>query len=161
MEGCYIIQDYRPRRNREMNMSQHKIMLEIPDGLYQRLQHFAHLGGNPFEKLVLQTLSAGIPPLPEDLPPEMQSELLKLESFVKQQLWEIARNTISEKQQLRYNQLLKKQRDDDLSHLEQEELEQLFIQAENNMLRKAYAYALLKWRGQRLPPLSQLPPITQ
>ncbi|MCP4698324.1 MAG: hypothetical protein GY862_15940 [Gammaproteobacteria bacterium] len=142
-------------------MSGHRITLEIPENLYQRLQHFAELASRPLENLVLQSITDNMPPLPEDLPPDMQPELSALEQLNDEALWKKARAVVGDKQQTRYNRLLKKQRDDPLSQSEQDELEYLFQQSEQHMLRKAYAYALLKWRGHRLPPLSQLPALVQ
>lgn len=138
-------------------MNDHQITLNIPDSLYQRLQHFAQLAGHPLENLLLQTLTASLPPLPEDLPTNLQTELLKLEQLNDTALWKIAHSMVSDKQQNRYNHLLEKQRDNTLNQIEQDELETLFQHNEQQMLHKAYAYALLKWRGRCLPPLSQLP----
>jgi len=134
-----------------------QIMLEIPDNLYQRLQHVAQLTGCPLENLLLQTLTANLPPLPEDLSPDRQPELSALEKLNDDALWKAARGVVSDTLQSRYQHLLEKQRSNTLNPVEQEELEDVFQQSERTMLRKAYAYALLKWRGHRLPPLSQLP----
>jgi hypothetical protein len=142
-------------------MSGHRITLDIPDKLYQRLQHVAQLAGRSLENLMLQTLTANLPPLPEDLPPSMHAELSALEQLSDAVLWQTARGAVSGAHQTRYGHLLEKQRNQTLSQAEQDELENLFQQSERHMLRKAYAYALLKWRGHRLPPLSQLPAITQ
>jgi len=138
-----------------------RVMLEIPDSLYQRLQHFAQLTGRPLENLMLQALTANLPPLPEDLPSEMQAELAALEPLSDEALRETAGSVLSDQHQNRYNHLLEKQRDDALTQSERDELEALFQQNEKCMLRKAYAYALLKWRGHRLPPLSKLSKVIQ
>ena len=53
--------------------------------------------------------------------------------------------------------LLEKNSAGTLSAVEQEELATLRLAADRLMLRKAYAWAVLRWRGQPVPELDDLP----
>lgn len=55
-----------------------------------------------------------------------------------------------------YTALLDKERAGTLTPAEKATLEALYQDANGHMLRKAYANALLKWRGHPLPPLAAL-----
>jgi hypothetical protein len=62
----------------------------------------------------------------------------------------------SSEQAQQLGRLLEKNRQGTLSEEEQTSLERLRSMADRLMLRKAYAYVLLKWRGHRLPSLASL-----
>ena len=59
-------------------------------------------------------------------------------------------------QQDRHLVPLEKNQAGDLTADEQQELEDLLLQADQLMLKKAHACALLRWRGQPIRDLSQL-----
>ncbi len=86
----------------------------------------------------------------------MRRELVTLETLDDQALWQAARGTASPQQQAQHRLLLEKNRSDTLTPAEQETLARLRQDADRLMLRKAYAYVLLKWRGYRLPTLAEL-----
>jgi len=65
----------------------------MPQQLYSRLERLAELSRRSLESVVLQTLDSNIPPLPDDLPDEMRSDLSKLENLGDETLWEIAQST--------------------------------------------------------------------
>ena len=52
---------------------------------------------------------------------------------------------------VRYQELLDKNADGTLTEVERNELTQLRTEADRSMLRKAYAAALLRWRGHKIP----------
>jgi hypothetical protein len=128
----------------------------MPQPLYHRLERLAELTRRPVENLVVQTLDASVPPLPDDLPKEMRGDLLALESLDDESLWQVARSVVSPEQQAQHSLLLEKIRLGSITEPERATLTQLRQNADQLMLRKAYAYVLLKWRGHRLPTLAEL-----
>jgi len=137
-------------------MPEETIAIELPQPLYQKLRRLSELMQRPVESLVLQTLDANVPPLPEDLPEEMRQTLLALEALSDEALWEAAQKTISLEEQERYRLLLEKKTLDQLTETEKQELDNLTERSNQLMLSKAYAYLLLKWRGYSLPTLNDL-----
>jgi len=81
---------------------------------------------------------------------------LALEQLDDEALWGIARGTISQQHQEEYSLLLEKNRQGNLTASEQTMLDKLYFEANQYMLRKAYANVLLKWRGYQLPTLAEL-----
>jgi len=59
-------------------------------------------------------------------------------------------------QQDQYRQLREKHGQDTLNTSEQTQMEEWYRETHLLMLRKAYAYVLLKWRGYSLPTLTEL-----
>lgn len=134
-------------------MIESMISLELPQPLYRRLQRLAELTHRPLEKLVIQALDTNVPPLLDELPVDIQQDLTDLEQLLDNELWQVAQSPIIGTQQQEYSRLLNKQRAAKLTTREAKRLEELYQQANRHMLRKAYANALLKWRGHALPPL--------
>ncbi|MDD1420356.1 hypothetical protein MEO40_14680 [Dolichospermum sp. ST_sed1] len=73
-----------------------------------------------------------------------------------EELLTIAQSQISESQQELHFQLLEKNQNNQLSESDRLLLKSLRVSADYLMLKKAYAYALLKWRGFSLPDFEQL-----
>ncbi len=132
------------------------IAIELPQLLYQRLQRLAELTRRPLEKLVVQTLEANVPSLPENLSPSIRQTLLDLELLDDDALWQVAYSTIAPTQHQKYSRLLEKNRLKTLSHTEQMTLERLYQEAQCHTIRKGYAFVLLKWRGYPVPTLAEL-----
>ncbi len=139
-----------------MPVTVHTVAVQMPQQLYSRLERLAELSRRSLESVVLQTLDSNIPPLPDDLPDEMRSDLSKLENLGDEALWEIAQSTISLEQQQRMSELLRRNQEGTITEAERRGLAKLRKEADRLMLRKAYAYVLLKWRGHRLPKLDEL-----
>jgi hypothetical protein len=110
----------------------------------------------PLESLIVQTLSSTLPLLPDDLHEPSRQALLQLEALSDDELWQVERSTFPSDQYERYRVLREQQRAAVLSAEAQSTLEQLAQAADLLTLRKAYAAVLLKWRGHRLPSLSDL-----
>lgn len=132
------------------------VAIQMPQPLYHRLQRLAELTRRPLENVVVQTLDSNVPPLPDDLPDEMRGDLLALESLDDDTLWQVARSTVSPERREQIGLLLEKNRLGTITEPERATLAQLRREADQLMLRKAYAYVLLKWRGYRLPTLAEL-----
>jgi predicted transcriptional regulator len=130
--------------------------IEIPAALYRRLERVAALTHRALDELVQQALEAGVPPLPEDLSASQQASLQALESLSDETLWQIARAKVSAEAADRHAALLERNSEGTLSADERQMLDQLRQTVDSLMLRKAYAYVLLKWRGHRLPALADL-----
>lgn len=137
-------------------MSNQTIAIQMPQPLYGRLQRLAELTHRPLESVVVQTLDANVPPLPDDLPEEMRDDLLALENLDDEALWKVARSTANPEKYAQHSLLLEKNRLSTITKSERTTLDQLHHEANRRMLRKAYAYVLLKWRGFRLPTLAEL-----
>ena len=132
------------------------IAIQMPQPLYRRLERLAELTHRSLENVVVRTLYSSIPPLPDDLPDEMRSDLLALEDLDDDALWQVARSEVGLEQQEQISLLLEKNRLGIITESEYATLAQLRREANQLMLRKAYAYVLLKWRGYRLPTLAEL-----
>ena len=62
-------------------MTTETLTIQVPELLYRRLERLAALSGRPLESLITQTLSASIPPLPDDLPSPTRDALTSLEAL--------------------------------------------------------------------------------
>jgi len=138
-----------------MNQEQ-EVTLHLPASLRARLERLASLTGQPLEGLIVKTLSASLPALPDDLPPETRDALRALEDLDDQALEAEMRAMLPRRAIARVTALRERQRDGALTASERAELEDLLRAADLVTLRKAYAAVLLRWRGHRLPPLSSV-----
>lgn len=138
------------------DMSNQTIPVYLPQPLYNRLERLAKLSRHSVEDVVVRALNATIPPLPEDLPEDLRNNLIALEQCTDEDLWHIAGSVASTEHQEQLYGLLEKQKQTALTEPEHDQLAHLHQQANYLMVRKAYAYVLLKWRGHRLPTLEQL-----
>jgi hypothetical protein len=96
------------------------------------------------------------PPAVDYAPLELQGELIAMQELTIEELLTIAQSQIPESQQELHFQLLEKNQNNQLSESDRLLLKSLRVSADYLMLKKAYAYALLKWRGFSLPDFEQL-----
>jgi hypothetical protein len=134
----------------------HTFTVGLPEELYDRLEQSARVTNLPVEELILQSVKAGMPPSVSHLPTEYREECLALERLNNKQLRRVAESMTPVARQRRYSSLLGKNQAGKLSHREREQLSTLGKQARALTLRKGYAYALLRWRGCRIPTLVEL-----
>jgi hypothetical protein len=132
------------------------ISLQLPDNLRRHLKRLAALTHQPLDGLIVRTLSASLPPLPDDLAPEARDALQALEALGDVELCAVTRATLFEEQYARVTALRERCRAGTITPEEEAELGRLLDAADLLTLRKAYATVFLKWRGQRLPPVSAL-----
>jgi hypothetical protein len=130
--------------------------MQLPERLYVRLQQTAQATKQSFEDILLRALQVGSPPSWETAPAEFQAELAALDRLDDATLWRIARTHTTEAEMERYQILLDKNANNTLSTKEREELTQLRTEADQQMLRKVHAAALLQWRGHQIPPAEKL-----
>ena len=105
---------------------EHEVTIQLPDSLYQRLHNVAVASGWKLEEVVIQTIRSGMPPSLIKVPEKYHNELLALNKLDDQMLWDACQK-----------------KSDEADH------------AGLGLLRRAYAYALLKWRGHPLPDPSE------
>lgn len=138
-------------------MTTQSVTLSLPEPLFRYLQQMAIATRRPMAQLVRQSLEGNLPPSVAALPSEMQDELLSMQTIPIEQLRQIALSQAPPGEQARHLELLDKNSDSELTSAEQEELAALRLSADLLTLRKAYAWAVLRWRGQAVPTLEELP----
>ena len=137
-------------------MSDHKITLRLPEDLYQQLRHKAETSKQALSKIALQSLRAGMPPTLDQVPERFRTDLQELDQMSTEMLRQIAQADLPDEKVALYESLLEKNQNDELRQAEREALETLREESDLLMLRRAYAYTLLKWRGYPIPALSEL-----
>lgn len=138
-------------------MSTQQITIEQPETVIRQLMRIAAATQQSIETLVAQSVLNNLPPSTENAPPELQGELLLMQTLGTEELLAIAQAQAEPAQSHRHAELLHRNEEGQLSSAEQQELTYLRQTADKLMLRKAYAWALLRWRGQKLPKLTDLP----
>ncbi len=132
------------------------VTLELPEPLWEWAQRTATVTQRPVEKVLVDSLSATIPPPLDDIPDEFRNELALLETKNDDDLWTITRSSLSPKTLRQYDELLDKNSKGTLTTQEKRKLEKLRKDAERIMLKRARAFVLLQWRGYRLPTADEL-----
>lgn len=138
-------------------MATKRVTVELSDPVFQQLVRIAEATSQPLEVLAAQSITSNLPPSPDNTPPEMQAELLRMQTLSIDELLEIAQAQIESEPQARHTALLEKNQTDEISPEERQELSELRSSVDRLMLRKAYAWAVLRWRGHRIPSLTELP----
>lgn len=110
-------------------MKEHTVQITLPPSLYEPLQQIASATGQPLEEVVLQSIRNGKPPSLRKVPVEFHDDLLALNKMDYAQLWDV----IQGKRETPAG------------------LDSLHEMADFPMLRRAYAFSLLKWRGHPIP----------
>lgn len=138
-------------------MATQKVTVELPQAVFQQLARIAESTQQPLEVLAAQSIASNLPPTPDNAPLEIQAELLQMQTWDSKQLLAIAQSQINPEQQQYHVELLEKNQNGELTPAERQELSELRIGADRLMLQKAYAWSVLRWRGQRVPTLNELP----
>ena len=111
----------------------------------------------PLEQVVRQSVEGNLPPSVATMPAEMHHELLALQGLPVEQLLGIAAEQTAPAAQARHLELLERNSAGVLTAAEESELAELRLAADRLMLRKAYAWSVLRWRGHPVPALADLP----
>jgi predicted transcriptional regulator len=135
------------------------VTLTLPDKLYDPIQRIAQATDQSIETILLTALQASLPSL-EGLSPELTQELVELEDLDNDNLRQVLLETVAIEQQEELDTLLHKNQAGELTQAEQEKLAHLQQAADRIMLRKARAAVLLRFRGQRIPSLTELHQLT-
>lgn len=132
-------------------MTAQTVNIQLPENLYRRLEKTAQATRRPLADVIVHAVSVGSPPNWEDAPAEFQVDLASLDRLEDEALWQIARGRVTPDDMTRYEELLYKNANERISPAEKVELVQLRTEADRFMLRKAYAAAILRWRGHQIP----------
>ena len=132
------------------------ITLELPPALYQRLIEVAEASHQSLNDVVLQSIQTGLPPSLEHVPERFRADLVALNQLNDDVLWDVAALDLADDKAALYEELLDKNQQGQLEASEQALLDTLREEADLFMLRRAYAYALLKWRGHRIPTVADM-----
>jgi hypothetical protein len=130
--------------------------MQLSEETYARLKQACEVLQQPLETVLIHTIQAGLPPSVDDLPSEQQEAFTVMARLSDRKLWAIARSVLPPARQRRLTQLLSKNQSGVLSARERRALEALHREVNLLTLRKAHAYALLKWRGRSVPVLAEL-----
>lgn len=138
-------------------MTTTSVTLQLPEPVYSYLSQMAVATKRPLEQVVRQSVEGNLPPSAATAPAEMRDELLSMQVMSVEQLSQVAAQQVPSTDQARHLALLEKNSAGDLAPDEQLELEDLRLSADGLMLRKAYAWSVLRWRGVAAPRLDELP----
>ncbi|MEZ4737478.1 MAG: hypothetical protein R3E79_61165 [Caldilineaceae bacterium] len=135
----------------------HALTIHLSDSLFQYFQEIAARTQQPLEQLVQKSLAGNLPPRLPTTSPALTAILLTMQKASVQELRQMADSQLSTQHQQRHFELLDKNAQDVLTLIEQQELAELRRKADELLVRKAYAWALLRWLGYPLPDLQNLP----
>jgi hypothetical protein len=108
-------------------MSEKAVTIRLPDSVHERLSDVAEASGWTLEEVILQSIRTGMPPSLQKIPDKYHQSLLALNVLDDQTLWDVGQG-------------------------EQVDAAPGEVGSpDQELLRRAYAYALLKWRGHPLP----------
>jgi hypothetical protein len=96
------------------------------------------------------------PPSVDYAPTEIQNQLISMQQLTIDELLKIAQSQIPQSQQEIHIELLEKNQNNQLSDSDKILLQSLRINADHLMIKKAYAWSLLKWHDYQIPNLNQL-----
>jgi predicted transcriptional regulator len=143
---------------RNLIMTAQKVTVELPEPIFQQLSRIAIATQQPIEALINQSIASNLPPTVDNAPPEIQAELLRMQTQSLEELQAIAQGQVLLEQQQRHTAFLEKNQTEILTSEERQELIDLRASADKLILKKAYAWSVLRWRGNRIPSLSELNP---
>ncbi|HEY9672882.1 MAG TPA: hypothetical protein V6D11_15670 [Waterburya sp.] len=138
-------------------MTTQRVTIELPEPVFRQLARIAEATQQSVEVLAAQSVVSNLPPSVENASLEMQPELLKMQTLSIEELLAIANAKVKPSQHERHVKLLEKNKEHSLTLEERQELTDLRLAADRLMLRKAYAWSVLRWRGHRIPPSKELP----
>lgn len=127
------------------------VTLQLPDNVYYHAKRAAEATQKAIEEVLITRLSSTVPPLVDEMTSPFKEELRKLETMRDGELLELTKKELSIAQQRKYARLLRHNSRGAITPKEEQELEALQIEADRLMLKRAYAYNLLKWRGHSIP----------
>lgn len=128
--------------------------ITLPESLYERIRLNAEAAARPVEDLLSHFVATTYPLPEEDLPVEMRSEFAGWLLLSDGDLWEIAKSTFDEPKRVILEELIEGQKRQALTKKEQITLEQLLLESQELMVRKAEAQRLLAQRGIKVYPKS-------
>jgi len=137
-------------------MTAQAITLHLPGSMYRRLAETATASKQALDDVVLQAIRVGLPPSLDGVPERFRVDLRTLDQLSDDMLWQVARGDMDGDKIALYQALLGQNQRGELSEADRARLDTLRKEADVLMFRRSYAYALLKWRGHRVPSLVEL-----
>jgi hypothetical protein len=137
-------------------MASAQITISLPEPVLRQLMRISAATNQSLESLITQSVLSNLPPSTDNAPAELQPELLEMQTLSISELRMIAQSQIDPVQQDRHTELLLQNTENQIASAEQQELSNLRQAADHLMLRKAYAWSMLRWRGARIPALEEL-----
>ena len=136
-------------------MKQQVITVELHEDVYRHMKRTARGMKQPMKQVLVRIVKAAMPSL-EKVPPEYRPELEAMEALSDEELWKMAESQVSAARQRQLMHLLQKNERSALTERERQLLTRLRTEIDRLMLRRSYAYLLLKYRGHRIPTLAEL-----
>lgn len=137
-------------------MTTQQVTITLPEPVFRQFLQMAEATQQSVESLIAQSVVSNLPPSADQASPELRGELLRMQTLSIEALLEIAQAQAEPEQYQRHSALLEKQQEEGLTPDERQEVADLRAAADRLMLRKAYAWSILRWRGYRLPALNEL-----
>lgn len=122
------------------------VTLDIPEALYERVQHAASALQRRVEEVLLEVVATALPPL-TTLPRDLADEVANLAFLNDAALFKVARSTVPAEQHTEMTELLERKGRGEISEPEQARLDELVHSHEAVALRRAQAAVLLQRRG--------------
>lgn len=138
-------------------MTMQSVTLQLSEPVFRYFQQMAVATKRPLEQVVRQSVEGNLPPSVATMPSELHHDLLALQGLPVEQLLSIAAEETPPARQARHLELLERNSAGALTASEEQELATLRLAADRLMLRKAYAWSVLRWRGLPIPALTDLP----
>jgi hypothetical protein len=137
-------------------MATQAITIDLPEAIVQQLTRLSEVTRQPIESLIVQCLATSLPPMLEMIAPSIQRELLNLVTLPIDELLTIANSQIDPKIHQQHVELIERNQSGTLTALEQKMLMGFQDLCDWLMLRKAYAWSVLHWRGHPIPEIKDL-----
>jgi predicted transcriptional regulator len=106
-------------------MAMQRVTIELPEPVFQQLVRIAEATSQPLEVLAAQSIVSNLPPSADNAPPEIQAELLRMQTLSVDELLKIAEAQVAPEEQARHAALLEKNQMDEISPEERQELSEL------------------------------------
>ncbi len=127
------------------------ITVDFPKPVYRRLQRQSRIMQAPIAEIVVQTVRYSLPAWLEVIPPDFEKELAQMGDLSLARLQKIAKSKLPIGKQRKLDRLLQKNSAGTITLNELAELDDVQLEANFLMLKKAKALALLKKMGRPLP----------
>ncbi len=131
------------------------VAVPVPAPLYQRIERLARATRRSVPETLASALTAALPPAP-DLPQPLADELAGLRWLSDAGLRDVLRPTFGKTQQARMSELSSLEDSRPLTEAEEKERQQLLVEYQRSLLRRAEAFAILSQRGYTLPDYDEL-----
>ena len=136
--------------------------IHVSQTLYHQLERLAELRQQTIDQFAGEALQRLFAPFLNDVPERFRADLQSLATLSDNQLWQMARFERPTSRQALHQSLLAKNGEGKLSAEEEAQLNGLRDEADALLLRRSYAFLLLKQRGYAIPdPYSSYAPSIQ